>query len=326
MTSIKEPSVDLSIIIPVFNEQHCVKPFLDSVVPVCDSLQVSYELVFVNDGSSDETLLYITQALSELPNIKVINLARNFGKELALTAGLDHVIGEAVIPMDVDLQDPPAMISELFKKYQEGFEVVLAVRNKREGDSYSKRLFARGFYKLFKKMSDIDIFENAGDFRIMSRRVVEIVNSMPERTRFMKGILSWPGFKTAQIYYDRPKRVTGETKWNFSKLFGLALDGIFSFSTLPLKVWTYVGFVISLSSIAFMAYTIFKTIAMGVDVPGYASLLVVTLLIGGVNLMGIGIIGEYIGRIFIEVKGRPLYVVENVSESTIRVSEENYKQ
>lgn len=317
MTINQTSAVDLSIVIPVFNEQASIRPFLDNVVPCCKGLGVSYELIFVNDGSTDQTLNSLTSEVEMFDNLKVVNLARNFGKELALTAGIDHAAGRAIIPMDVDLQDPPEMIAKLYQKYQEGFDVVLAVRKKREGDTFIKRFFAHGFYKLFKRVSDIDILENAGDFRIMSRRVVDVVKSMPERTRFMKGILSWPGFKTTTLMYDRPERVTGDTKWRFSKLWGLALDGIFSFSTLPLKVWTYLGMALSLTSIGYMIYTVFKTIVMGIDVPGYASLLVVTLLIGGVNLMGIGIIGEYIGRIFIEVKGRPLYVVESVTESNI---------
>jgi len=309
----KQPSsVDLSIVIPVFNEEQSINSFLENSVPCCEALNISYELVFINDGSTDQTLFFLTSKLKEYPSIKVVNLSRNFGKELALTAGIDHASGEAVIPMDVDLQDPPEMINALYQKYLEGFDVVVAVRNKRQGDTIAKRMFAVGFYKLFKRVSDIEILENAGDFRIMSRRVIEVVKSMPERTRFMKGLLSWPGFKTTTIEYDRPERFAGETKWHFTKLWRLALDGIFSFSTLPLKIWTYIGGALSIISILYMTYTIFKTIVMGIDVPGYASLLVITLLIGGVNLMGIGIIGEYLGRIFIEVKGRPLYVVESV--------------
>jgi len=269
----KQPSsVDLSIVIPVFNEEQSINSFLENSVPCCEALNISYELVFINDGSTDQTLFFLTSKLKEYPSIKVVNLSRNFGKELALTAGIDHASGEAVIPMDVDLQDPPEMINALYQKYLEGFDVVVAVRNKRQ----------------------------------------EVVKSMPERTRFMKGLLSWPGFKTTTIEYDRPERFAGETKWHFTKLWRLALDGIFSFSTLPLKIWTYIGGALSIISILYMTYTIFKTIVMGIDVPGYASLLVITLLIGGVNLMGIGIIGEYLGRIFIEVKGRPLYVVESV--------------
>lgn len=321
MTSTQSSAVDLSIVIPVFNEQDSIHYFLENTMPCCDALNINYELVFVNDGSTDQTLNYLASELAEFPVIKVVNLSRNFGKEVALTAGIDHAVGLAVIPMDVDLQDPPEMIEALYQKYLEGFDVVLAVRNKREGDTIFKRIFAAGFYKLFKRVSDIDILENAGDFRIMGRRVIDVVKLMPERTRFMKGLLSWPGFKTATVMYDRPERFAGDTKWRFSKLWNLALDGIFSFSTLPLKVWTYIGMALSFASIAYMFYTIFKTIVMGIEVPGYASLLVVTLLIGGVNLMGIGIIGEYIGRIFIEVKARPLYVVESILDKQTHFEE-----
>lgn len=313
MTQSKTMSIDLSIVVPVLNEQTNIVSFLEQTVPQCEALQLVYELVFINDGSTDQTQVVLIDQISRVPQIKVVNLSRNFGKEVALTAGLDHASGQAVIPMDVDLQDPPELIGELYDKYQQGFDVVIAMRDCRDTDSFTKRFFAKLFHKLFNRMSDIETLEGAGDFRLMSRRVVDVVRAMPERTRFMKGMLSWPGFKTGYVTYDRPARDTGETKWRFSSLWKLALDGLFSFSTLPLKVWTYIGILLSLISVVYMLFTVLKTIVMGVDVPGYASLLSVMLLIGGVNLMGIGIIGEYISRIFIEVKGRPLYVIESVA-------------
>lgn len=306
---------DLSIVVPVKNEEVSIEKFLQVVVPSCVELSINYEIIFVNDGSIDQTLQVLREACTQYSHIKVVNLSRNFGKELALTAGLNHSKGNAVIPMDVDLQDPPSLIKTLYEKFCEGFDVVIPIRQQRAGDTRQKRLFAKLFYRAFKTVSDIDIYENAGDFRIMSRRVVDVVETMPERTRFMKGILSWPGFSTSLVYYDRPERAKGQTKWRFTSLWNLALDGIFSFSTLPLKVWTYIGFTLSLVSILYMVFTILKTAIYGIDLPGYASLLSITLLIGGVNLMGIGVLGEYVSRIFIEVKARPLYVVEEVFQS-----------
>lgn len=307
---------NLSIVVPVKNEAKTLDVFLQKIRPVCDELDMSYELVFVDDGSTDSTFDALKEVCRINKNICVVRLSRNFGKELALSAGLDYCQGAAVIPMDVDLQDPPELISDLFAKYQEGYDVVIPVRREREGDSILKRIFAMSFHKIFRRLSDIHIYENAGDFRLISRRVVDVVKAMPERTRFMKGVLSWPGFETTKIEYDRPERSAGMSKWRFSSLWRLALDGLFSFSTLPLKVWTYIGFTLSFTSIVYMFFTIIKTMVYGVDLPGYASMMSVILLIGGVNLMGIGVVGEYVSRIFIEVKARPLYVVDEVINGT----------
>ena len=304
--------MDLSIVVPVLNEQDSIDRFLTVTTPYCDSLEIDYEIVFVNDGSIDQTLSCLIEKAATYKQLKIINLSRNFGKESAVSAGLDHASGDALILMDVDLQDPPELIVDFYKKYQEGHDSVIAVRRKRDGDSYPKRVSAKMFYSLFRRLSELNTVDNAGDFRLISRRVLDVINSMPERTRYMKGILSWPGFSTATVPYDRPERYTGETKWGFTRLWRLALDGIFSFSTLPLKVWTYLGFTMAMMAFLYLAILIIKTAIMGIDVPGYASILSTVLFIGGINLMGIGILGEYIGRIFIEVKGRPLYVVESV--------------
>lgn len=305
--------MNLSIVVPVKDEQDSIAAFLAAVIPPCEALQISYEIVFVNDGSQDHTQDVLIEAGATNSQLKIVELSRNFGKELALTAGLQHASGEAIIPMDVDLQDPPELIEAMYREYQKGFDTVVAVREKRSSDSFAKRFFATNFYRLFEKLSDINVIQNAGDFRLISRRVADVVNQMPERTRFMKGILSWPGFSQSTVSYQRPERHTGETKWGFTKLWSLALDGIFSFSTLPLKVWTYLGFSLAACSVLYMLFTIVKTLIFGIDWPGYASLLSAVLLIGGVNLMGIGIVGEYIARIFIEVKGRPTYVVASLS-------------
>lgn len=303
----------LSIVVPVKDEQESIPAFLEAITKPCQALDIAYEIVFVNDGSVDRTQALLLQASDNDPNIKIVKLSRNFGKELAVTAGLHQVSGDAIIPMDVDLQDPPELITEMYQEYQKGFDTVLAVRRQRGSDSFVKRFFAANFHWLFKRLSEIDVVQDVGDFRLISRRVLDVVNDMPERTRFMKGLLSWPGFSQSAVYYDRPERHQGETKWGFTKLWRLALDGLFSFSTLPLKVWTYLGFSLAACSVLYMVFTIIKTLILGVDWPGYASLLSAVLLIGGVNLMGIGIVGEYIARIFIEVKGRPNYVIESLS-------------
>lgn len=312
----KQPiKFDLSILVPVMNEEENIVPFINEVSECVSKLSVSYEILFINDGSTDATLAVLCDAQRHYSEVKIVNLSRNFGKEVALSAGLDHSNGRAVIPMDVDLQDPPAVIKELYEKYLEGFDIVVAIRRKREGDSKDKIMFARLFYWFFEKITDTPILKEAGDFRIMSERVVEVIRQMPERSRFMKGIFSWPGYSTSYVNYDRPKRADGLTKFSFIKLWNLALDGMFSFSTLPLRIWTYLGAGLAILSISYMIFTIIKTLIFGIDLPGYASLLSFMLLIGGINLIGIGMLGEYIGRIFIEVKGRPLYVVESVISS-----------
>ena len=312
--------MELSIVVPVKNEKESVEAFIKETTPFCDQVSSQYEIIFVDDGSTDGTLDALLGLHSENPRLKIVSLSRNFGKEKALTAGLDHAKGDAVIPMDVDLQDPPELIPTLYKKYQEGFDTVIAIRRARHGDKKTKKIFAKLFYNVLKHLSEAQIQENAGDFRLISKRVLKVIQGMNERTRFMKGIMSWPGFSIATVNYDRPERLHGETKWRLSNLWKLALDGIFSFSTRPLKIWTYIGFLFAATSIVFMLYTVTKTIVLGVDVPGYASLMSVVLFIGGINLMGIGIVGEYISRIFVEVKARPLYVINKVYE---HVNKEN---
>lgn len=309
--------IDLTIVVPVKDEASSVMLFLSKIVPCCEQLACDYEILFINDGSRDQTQAVLMAACVENSHLRLIKLSRNFGKEFALSAGLDYARGKAVIPMDVDLQDPPELIGQLYEKYLEGFDSVLAVRRSRGGDNLSKRFFASLFHRIFRTLSEVEVIENVGDFRLINRKVLDVVNSMPERTRFMKGLLSWPGFSVATVYFDRNSRQQGSSKWGFTKLWRLALDGIFSFSTLPLKVWTYMGGALASMSILYMIFTVVKTVVLGVDVPGYASLLSVTLLIGGVNLMGIGILGEYISRIFIEVKGRPIYVVESVYQAEL---------
>ena len=301
----------LSIVAPCYNEEAVIDIFLEKIFEVLERLGRSFEIVFVNDGSRDGTLELLKAKAKEYAGVRVINLSRNFGKEAALTAGMDAARGEVVVPIDVDLQDPPELILEFVKKYEEGYDVVVGKRADRTTDTHAKRISAELFYKMHNKISDIEIPHNVGDYRLMSRRVVEELKKLPETQRFMKGIFAWLGFKTAVVEYKREERAAGDTSFNGWKLWNFALDGITSFSTAPLRIWLYVGIVLSFIAFLFGAWIILKTLLFGVDTPGYASMLTVVLFLGGIQLMGIGILGEYIGRIYLESKNRPIYIVEN---------------
>jgi len=301
----------LSIVAPCYNEEAVIDIFLEKIFVVLEQLGCSFEIVFVNDGSRDNTLEVLKAKSKEYAGIRVINLSRNFGKEAALTAGIDAARGEVVVPIDVDLQDPPELILEFVKKYEEGYDVVVGKRVDRTTDTPAKRISAELFYKMHNKISDIEIPHNVGDYRLMSRRVVEELKKLPETQRFMKGIFAWLGFKTAVVEYKREERVAGDTSFNGWKLWNFALDGITSFSTAPLRIWLYVGMGLALIAFLYGSWIIFKTLLFGADTPGYASMITVILFLGGIQLMGIGILGEYIGRIYLESKNRPIYIVED---------------
>lgn len=300
----------ISIIVPVHNEEKNIGSFLKRTTPILKKIAKDNEIIFIDDGSTDATEKNIKLEAKRNKQVKLISFSRNFGKEAALSAGIEHASGKAIIPMDVDLQDPPDLIPGLVKKWEEGFEVVNAKRNKRQ-DGLLKDSSAKLFYKLLGKLSNCDIPENVGDFRLIDQKVAKIIKQLPERTRFMKGLIAWPGFRTATINYDRPKRKQGSSNWNMIKLWNFALDGIFSFSTAPLKVWSYIGAVISIISLLYALYLIVRTVLFGVDVPGYASIMTAVLFMGGVQLITLGIIGEYIARIYRETKQRPLYVIQD---------------
>ncbi len=303
----------LSIVVPMFNEEDGVDAFFARVEPVAEAvvapLRRPYEIVCVDDGSSDRTLEMLHAHRQRNPAIKIVSLSRNFGKDLALTAGLDHAQGSAVVPIDSDLQDPPEVIPELFARWLEGHEVVYATRSSRDSDGVAKRASAGWFYRVHNMMADVKIPENTGDFRLMDRRVVEALGRLPERNRFMKGLFAWVGFKQAQVEYAREPREHGKTKWKAWSLWNFGLDGITSSSTVPLRIWSYIGGTIFLVALAYAGYLIVRTLIYGADVPGYASLMVVLLFMGGINLLTLGIVGEYLGRIYTEVKRRPLYLV-----------------
>ena len=299
----------LSIIVPMYNEEDAMDGFFKRVQRVLQTVTPSYEIICVNDGSRDLTLARLRQAAERDERIKVVNLSRNFGKEIALSAGLDHATGDAVIPIDADLQDPPEVIPLMVAKWRAGAKLVLAKRRDRSSDGWLKRVTANGAYWLFSKLTHPRIPQNVGDFRLMDRDVVNAIKRLPERSRFMKGLFAWIGYEAEMVEYDREARSAGETKWNYWKLWNFALDGITSLSSLPLRIWSYLGFGVSLFAMAYLGFTVAKTVIFGLDVPGYASLMSVILFFNGVLLVGIGVIGEYLARIFTEVKARPLYIV-----------------
>jgi glycosyltransferase involved in cell wall biosynthesis len=301
--------VELSVVIPLYNEELNIDCLFERLESVLNRLNMTYEIVGVNDGSKDNTLGRLVEHHRRNPAIKVVGLSRNFGKEIALTAGIDYTSGKAVVPIDADLQDPPELIEELVAKWREGYDVVCATRLSRQGESWVKRFTANAFYRVIERMSPVPIPRNTGDFRLLDRRVVEALKTMPERTRFMKGLFAWVGFKQTSIFFERPQRYKGTTKWNYWRLWNFALDGITSFSFLPLKVWSYMGLIVSAISLIYALYLVIRTFIFGIDVPGYASLMVAVLFMGGVQLISLGVIGEYLGRVYQEVKGRPLYLV-----------------
>ena len=299
----------ISIVAPMYNEQELLSIFFDAIEQCFSNIDYDYEVVCVNDGSSDNTYDLLKRRAERNARIKIVNLSKNYGKEIALTAGLDHASGNAAIPIDCDLQDPIEVIPTLIEKWEEGYDVVLARRIDRTSDSFFKRFTSNIFYKLIDKISDIHIPSNVGDFRLIDRKVVCALSQFREKSRFMKGLFASLGFKETTIDYIRAPRAAGNTKWNYWKLYKLALEGIISFTSLPLKIWSYVGATVALGAFIYGFYLIFKTLILGVDTPGYASLMVVLLFMSGLILLCLGVVGEYLARIFIEIKGRPMYII-----------------
>lgn len=304
----------ISLVVPVYNEEDAIPIFYKAVREYDALNKFEVEIVFVNDGSKDGTENIINALALADPLVKPLSFTRNFGKEPALFAGLEHATGSAIIPIDVDLQDPIQVIPLLIQKWEEGADIVLAKRKNRSNDTWLKRKTAEWFYKLHNKISSPEIEENVGDFRLMSRTTVENIKLLPERNLFMKGILSWVGGETKVVEYNRAERSAGESKFNGWKLWNLALEGITSFSTFPLRVWTYIGLFVALVSFIYGGWMIINKIIWGNPVPGYPSLLVSVLFLGGVQLIGIGVLGEYIGRIYTEIKKRPKYILKNYSK------------
>lgn len=308
----------LSIVVPVLNEQEAAPHFLVEVEKLRSQLGRDFgmrcEVVFVDDGSTDGTKEVIRSEIQSRGRqnwIRLVVLSRNFGKEIALTAGLREARGDLVVPMDVDLQDPPETVIDMVREWQRtGESVVQAIRSDRTEDSFAKRYTADRFYALMSRISSVKLEPNAGDFQLMTRPAVEALMQYPEKTRFMKGLSASIGFKRAKVFYKREVRVAGSSKFNGWKLWNFALDGITAFSTLPLRVWTYVGVLMGLAAVGFGTWTIIRTLAFGVVTPGYASLLVTVLFMGGLQLIGIGVVGEYVGRVAQEVRNRPMYHIQ----------------
>lgn len=305
----KKNQPELSLLIPCYNEAENLEILFSRLQSVLNPLNLDYEIVCINDGSKDDTLKLLIDYHDRDNRIKVINLSRNFGKEIAMSAGLDYTTGKAVIPIDADLQDPPELIIDLIEKWREGFDMVYAVRKSRQGESWLKKKTADYFYSFIGKISTIPIPANTGDYRLLDEKVVIALRQLPEKNRFMKGLFSWVGYRQTAIYFERLPRYGGKSSFNYWKLWNFALDGITSFSSIPLKVWSYFGLIISLISLLYGLFLLLKTLIFGVDLPGYASTIVAILFLGGIQLITLGVIGEYIARIYEEVKGRPLYLI-----------------
>jgi polyisoprenyl-phosphate glycosyltransferase len=303
--------VVISVVVPLYCEASNLEPLFTRLEAVLNRLDCGYEIVCVDDGSSDDTVSGLKLHRQRNPNIKIVALSRNFGKELALTAGIDYACGAAVVPIDADLQDPPELIEALVAKWREGYDVVYARRRSRLGETWLKKTTANAFYRVMERMSKVPIPRDTGDFRLLDRQVVDVLKQLPERTRFMKGLFAWVGYRQAEVIYDRAPRYSGQTKWNYWRLWNFAIDGIVSFSIAPLRIWSYVGIVFATISLIYGSFLLVRTLISGNDVPGYASLMVAVLFLGGIQIMSLGVLGEYLGRVYEEVKGRPLYLVRN---------------
>lgn len=302
--------IELSIIVPVYNEEEVVELFLSEIMKTLNIVDKTYEIIFINDGSKDNTMEKLINLKKTYSKIRIINLSRNFGKESALTAGLDAARGNAIIPIDVDLQDPPELIIDFVKKWEEGYDVVLAKRADRTLDTVSKRVTANIFYTFHNKIADVKIPNNVGDYRLFTRKVLTAIQKLPENQRFMKGIFAWVGFKTAMIEYKRDERKAGKTSFNGWKLWNFALEGITGFSTVLLRIWLYLGLLFASIAMIYGSWIIIKTLIFGIETPGYASTTTIVLFIGGIQLIGMGILGEYVGRLYMESKRRPIYIID----------------
>ena len=306
----------VTILIPAYNEEEALPILYERLVKLMDSLpQYNFELLFVNDGSRDKTLDILKEMRKSDSRICYVNLSRNYGKEVAMIAGFDYVNGDCMINIDADLQDPPELIPEMLKFWEEGYDDVYAKRKSRKGESILKKLTSWGYYRVLQSMTNIQIQTDTGDFRLLDRRCVEAIRQMRESQRYTKGLYSWIGYKKKEILYDRDARVAGKTKWNYRQLANLSIDGITSFTTSPLRWAAIIGMLVSLCGFIYMIIIIAKTLISGIDVPGYASMMVVILFLGGLQLIFLGIIGEYLGRAFYESKGRPLYFIDCYNEN-----------
>jgi glycosyltransferase involved in cell wall biosynthesis len=315
----------ISVVVPVFNEEESIDAFLAAIIPELHRAAIRYEIIFVNDGSTDNTLPLLIDRAGRVPGLQAVNLSRNFGKEAAMTAGLDQARGDAVVLIDVDLQDPPELLARFIALWRQGYDVVYGLRESRDGDGRMKAITAGWFYAAFNAMAATSIPHNVGDFRLIDRRVVQALSLLPERGRFMKGLFAWVGFPSIAVPYARPARLLGETKWNYWRLWNFAIDGIVSFSTAPLRIWTYCGVAIALGALAYAIFIVLDVILFGIAVPGYASLIIVMLFSTAANLVSLGMIGEYVSRLFVETKQRPIYLLEGIYRHTEPADESDEK-
>lgn len=302
----------ISVVVPFYNEATTVSALFVRLLQALEHIGETWEVICVNDGSKDATLAGLLAVRAREPRVVVVDFSRNFGKECAVAAGLKRTRGRAVVVMDADLQHPPEAIADMVAKWREGFELVNAARNERIGQSLFYRLAARAFYALMRSMSEVSVPSTIGDFRLLDRRVVDVVNAMPERRRLLKGLLSWVGFRQADIVYRQETRHGGRSTWNLFRLTKLAFDGLTSFSTVPLSMWGLIGFIVSGVTFLYIVYRLIRVAVWGVDVPGYESILIAVLFLGGMQLLSLGVLGAYLGRVFEEVKQRPLYIVRHV--------------
>lgn len=312
----------ISIIIPMYNEEESLPFLYDRLNKLADKIEnYNVEFLFVNDGSKDKSLQIVKEFKKKDDRVCYLNLSRNFGKEVAMGAAFDYVRGDAVAIIDADLQDPPELILDMIKYYEDGYDDVYAKRRSRDGESWLKKYTSKKFYRVLQLVSRVPIQTDTGDFRLLSRRAIEALKSFPEKQRYTKGMFSLIGFKKKEIEFDRDPRVAGETKWNYLKLIDLAIEGITSFTVAPLRIATILGILCAGGSFIYIIFMLVKTLAYGIDVPGYASLVCIILMLGGIQLLCLGVIGEYIGRIFIEVKNRPLYFIDEYSEDNKNAKE-----
>lgn len=301
----------ISLVVPFYNEEGNLGAFCDRVRQALQDVDVSWELIFINDGSSDNSLGEALGLHASHDEVKVINLSRNFGKEIALSAGQDFARGDAIIQIDADLEHPPEAMVDMIRKWREGYQIVFATRKSRAVEPLLKRVGARAYYWLFGWLSNIKNHDKIGDFCLLDRQVVDALTAFPEHNRFMKGLVAWTGFKQGFVSYELGRRATGASKWNYWRLWNFALEGITSFSSFPLKLWTYVGVIVAFLAFLYTVVIVVRTLIFGIDVPGYASIVSIVMFLGGVQLIGLGVLGEYVGRIYTEVKNRPLYIVQD---------------
>ena len=305
----------VTILVPAYNEQEVLNLLYDRLTPIMDNLsKYCFEVLFINDGSKDDTLKMMRELRRKDSRICYLNLSRNYGKETAMIAGLNYAKGDCVIIIDADLQDPPELIPEMLKYWEDGYDDVYAKRKSRQGESFLKKFTSKMYYKTLQSITNIEIQKDTGDFRLLDRRCVEALKSIHESQRYTKGLFSWIGYNKKEILFDRDPRAAGQTKWNYAKLINLSIDGLTSFTTAPLRWAAIIGILVSIAGFIYMLAIIFKTIFYGIDVPGYSSTMVVILFLGGIQLIFLGVIGEYLGRTFNETKGRPLYFIDCYNE------------